>query len=277
MKYLLAILAVLLPVWSTWGQTNGSMISAVAVLTIHVSDTNVHQSVFQFLTDVLKLPVEYGPEQLGQRRYAAVYAGNMFIEPCGPFSNMEYPVKEFKALFFGLNCRSDKSSSSMAKDLERLNISYEQVSPDTIRVRNEILGGGVYLAISTKPQSKSDEDQELTFQNTMKANHRAGLGLEYVKEIWLGYTEPVHLQLWNEFLGASGKVEDQTWSLNNHQRIRLVKSGAKGVVGIVWKVRSLDTAESYLKRTRCYGRSINGRIELDKNRTDGLTMYLSAE
>ena len=132
MKNLLIACVLLWPVVSIGGPTNGSMISAVSVLTIHVSDTNIHQSVFGLLTDALKLPVKYGPVMMGERRYAAVYAGNMFIEPCGPYSNMSYPVKDFEALFFGLNCGSDQAPSSLAKDLRRLNIPFEQLSPGNV-------------------------------------------------------------------------------------------------------------------------------------------------
>ena len=46
-------------------------------------------------------------------------------------------------------------------------------------------------------------------------------------------------------------------------------------MGIVWKVRSLESAERYLKKNQCFGSMVDGRIELDMKRTYGLLMYLS--
>ena len=275
MKNLVALWLLLLPVCPLRGQTHDLIVSEVSVLTIHVSDTNVHDSVFHFLTDVLKLPVDYYPVMLGERRYAAVYAGNMFIEPCGPYSNMRYPTKDFKALFFGLNCRSDASPSSIATNLGRLHIAYEQADPETFRIQDASVGEGVYFAITGKARSKPAEEREASLRSTMAANNRDQLGFEYVKEIWLGYAGAADLQAWTEFLGPSGRVNDTLWRLSQNQSIRLVQSEVKGVRGIVCKVHSMEQAERYLKETKTYGRAVDGMIELDKSRTFGLSIYVA--
>lgn len=83
----------------------------------------------------------------GERRYAAMYADNMFIEPCGPFSNMRYPAKNFKALFFGLNCVSTQSASFIAGHLDRLSLAYENAGAKTFRVQDTSVAEGIYLAI----------------------------------------------------------------------------------------------------------------------------------
>ena len=54
-----------------------------------------------------------------------------------------------------------------------------------------------------------------------------------------------------------------------------VRSKIRGVLGIVCKVRSLEEARRYLKNTKSYGRVVDGRIELDKSRTCGLSIYLT--
>jgi hypothetical protein len=277
MKNLIAIWLLLAPFGPLHGQTNGPIVSEVAVLTIHVSDTNTHDAVFHFLTDVLKLPVDYYPVMLGQRRYAAVYAGNMFIEPCGPYSNMRYPVKEFKALFFGLNCNSDQSPASIATNLGRLHIAYEKADPETFRIQDAAISEGLYLAVSSKASSKPNEERKASLRSAMAANNRDGLGFEYVKEIWLGYAGPADLQAWREFLGAPGRVNDTLWRLNQNQSIRFVRSEVKGVRGIVCKVRSMEQAERYLKETKTYGRAVDGRIELGKGKTWGLLIYLTGQ
>ena len=275
MKNLIALWLALLPLCSLRGQTNDPILSEVSVLTIHVSDTNTHDAVFHFLTDVLKLPVDYYPLMLGQRRYAAVFAGNMFIEPCGPYSNMRYTVKDFKALFYGLNCRSDQSPSLIATNLARRHIACEGESPETFRIQDASLSEGIYLAVSAKARDKPGEEREASLRSAMVASNRDGLGFECVKEIWLGYAEPADLKPWREFLGASGRVNDTLWRLSQNQNIRFVRSEVKGVRGIVCKVHSMEQAERYLKETRTYGRAVDGRIELDKGKTFGLMIYVA--
>jgi hypothetical protein len=277
MKILLAVSLMLLPLWSIHGETNTPLVSAVAILTIHVSDTNVHEKVFRFLTDVLKLPVDYDPVRAGQRRYAAVYAGNLFIEPCGPYSNIPYPRKDFKALFYGLNCTSDRAPAAIVRDLGRLKLAHESAGPGTFRILDASIAEGVYFAISSKGQDKPGEAREASLRAAMMANSTDSPGLEYVKEIWLGYAGPADLQGWKEFLGPSGRVNDTLWRLSKNQSIRFVRSEVRGVQAIVCKVQSLQRAERYLRQTGTYGRLVGGMIELDETKTCGLSIYLTGE
>jgi len=277
MKTRVAVWLLLLPVCGIGGKTNEAILSEVSVLTIHVSDTNTHEGVFQFLQDVLKLPVDYGPEMIGERRYAAVYAGNLFIEPCGPYSNMRYPVKDFRALFFGLNCRSPQSPSSIAAQLDRSKIAYEKEGPGVVRVQDGLIADGIYLAVDSQTKEKTAEEQEALLASAMSAKQREGPGIEYVKEIQLGYVGPGSLKIWREFLGTPDRINDTSWRLNRNETIRLVRSKVQGVRGIVLKVRSLEKAEAYLKERSCVGRVVDGRIELDKGQTFGLSIYFSAE
>ena len=85
------------------------------------------------------------------------------------------------------------------------------------------------------------------------------------------------MQAWPEFLGASGRVDDTLWRLSQNQSIRFVRSKVRGVQGIVCKVHSMEQAERYLKETQAYGRTAGGRIELDKGKTCGLSIYLEGQ
>ena len=58
--------------------------SGLHTLSIHVKDSIVHDSVFHFLVEKLKLPIYYYPVGLNTK-YAGVYAGNLVLEPCGPY------------------------------------------------------------------------------------------------------------------------------------------------------------------------------------------------
>jgi len=185
-------------------------------------------------------------------------------------------VKDFKALFYGLNCRSDQSPSLIATNLARQHIACEGESPETFRIQDASLTEGIYLAVSAKARDKPGEEREASLRSAMAASNRDGLGFECVKEIWLGYAEPADLQAWREFLGASGKVNDLLWRLNQNQSIRFVRSDIRGVRGIVCQVHSMGQAERYLKKTKTYGRAVDGRIELDKGKTFGLLISVVA-
>src|ERR1700690_3283719 len=98
---------------SGWQNTDSQpIVSKIALLSIHVSSAAIHDSVYHLLTDKLGLSVDYYPLTYAERRYTAVYAGNLYLEPCGPFTNFTYASKNFKAIFFGLNCGSKQSTSS---------------------------------------------------------------------------------------------------------------------------------------------------------------------
>ncbi len=66
------------------------IISGVHTLSVHVRDTISQDSVYQFFVNKLMLPIYYTPVMYGQKKYAGIYAGNMVIEPCGPYQNIDY-------------------------------------------------------------------------------------------------------------------------------------------------------------------------------------------
>ena len=277
MKTINLLWLLFLPIFWCPAQTNGPLISSVAVLTIHVSNTNVHAGVFHLLADVLKLPVDYYPVSLGQRRYAAVYAGNLFIEPCGPYSGWDYPVKDFQALFFGLNCVSTLSVETLTARARDGGFQSESAGQTTIRITDRSVAEGIYLAITSQPECASAESKELRLQTALTGNRNKGIGLERVREIWLGYDDPHAIQKWTQLLGKPAAGAETEWLLNKQQRIRLVKSPIGGVRGIVCKVGSLGQAERYLKENALFGRHNNDRIELDPAKTFGLRICLSAD
>ncbi len=70
-------------------------------------------------------------------------------------------------------------------------------------------------------------------------------------------------------------MNNALWHLGKNQNLRLVKSEVRGVQGIVCKVRSVEKARHYLDQAQCSTRLADGRIELDKSKTLGLTICLA--
>ncbi len=252
--------------------SSSPVISRISVLSIHVRDTLVHDSVFHFLSDKLGLSVEYYPVKYMDRRYAGVYAGNMFLEPCGPFSNFQYASNRFKAIFFGLNCESEKSISSLAEDLTSRNIRIKPTGTIQI-IDTTFITQNIYLNMASGNTSNLKREDSL--RTEMLRRNKNALGIETIKEIWVGYSEGTALIKWKQLIEPSVLSPEGMWKINEDQSIRLVKSSINEVIGIVFRVRSLKKAKSWLIENDLIGDIRGDEIELDKLKTFGLKILLS--
>ena len=66
------------------------VVSRVYWITLHARSLEAFDSLYDLLNQKLQLPVFFPPENHGARRYAAVLAGNVILEPCGPFADSQY-------------------------------------------------------------------------------------------------------------------------------------------------------------------------------------------
>ena len=68
------------------GETDATpVVSGVHWITIHARTPEAFDSLHAMFTRDMKLPVFFGPETHGPRRYVAVGAGRVILELCGPF------------------------------------------------------------------------------------------------------------------------------------------------------------------------------------------------
>jgi hypothetical protein len=247
------------------------VISRIAVLSIHVRDTMVHDSVFHFLTDKLGLSVEYYPVIWAGRKYAGVYAGNMYLEPCGPFSNFSYASKNFKAIFFGVNCESERSLISIREDLGNRKIAIEQT--ETIQITDSaFIRQNIYFSISSNKLSERKTEDSL--RTVMLRNNSNSLGIERIKEIRIGYAGESALVKWQELLNPAVETLEGLWNISEDQSIRLVKSAINEVNGIVFQVESLRKAKSWLIENNLLGNTRKDEIELNPLKTFRLRILI---
>ncbi len=252
-------------------KTDSSLISRVSVLSIHVRDTLVHDSVYHFLNEKLGLSVEYYPVKWSDRKYAGLYAGNMFLEPCGPYTNFRYASDNFRAIFFGLNCESGRSLRSLAKDLTQRHIDLSQ--DGTIQVSDtSFINQNIYLSIASgKGPDKVKED---SLRSIMTDNNKNALGIERIKEIRICYTDEKCLDKWKKVALPSVISDAGLWKVNEDQSVRFVKGNIKEVNAIVFKVRSLDKARNWLSANNLLGNVSSDEIALDKSKSFGLLIIL---
>ena len=224
------------------------------------------------MTEKLGLSVDYYPLKFEDRKYAGVYAGNMYLEPCGPFSNFQYASNKFKAIFFGLNCESEKSIATLAEDLTSRNIPIKQTSTVQI-VDTSFIRQNIYLNIASVGGSHVKREDSLRAE--MSRRNENGLGIESIKEISVGYTEGTALLKWKKLIEPSEILPEGIWKVNDSQSVRFVKSSICEVIGIVFKVKSLKKSKAWLKENNLIGVVHKDEIEMDKLKTYGLSILLS--
>ena len=253
-------------------QPGETIFSRFHTLSIHIKDPAVHDSVFHFLKDKLQMPVYYYPETIGERKYAGIFAGNMVLEPCGPYKQFNY-VTDFKAIFFGLNFETDNSISFVAKVLENLNMKFESDGKEYIYIQDPDLSGeNTFLGIANSYGKEKDHAKLDSLKSVMNSNIESDLGIEYVNEIQVGYPCDKNLERWKELIHPSDLDNGQVWHVANGLNIRLIPDRIKEVKGITFKVKSLLNAKSYLLGKGLFGTENNGTIAIDPKKSFGLSI-----
>lgn len=247
-------------------------------LSIHVRDTLTHDSLFHFLTDKLKLPVYYYPLRYGRRKYAGVYSGNMVLEPCGPYSNFKYAANDFKAIFFGLTFEPFKTISMAATALDKRAIHHQVPGDGEIYLQEDsaLCGDNMTISLIDRLGEKQNDKRKMdSLRYVMSADSENELGIEYVKEICIGYKDNSNLQKWKELINPSELTNNEIWKANNNLEFHFIKSHIKEVQSLTFRVKSLEKARQYLLKNNLFGSLHDDKIELNKTLTFGLSIYIT--
>jgi len=254
------------------------LFSGLHTLSIHVRDTITHDSIFHFLADKLKLPVYYYPLSYGKRKYAGIYAGNLVLEPCGPYSNFTYASDDFRAIFFGLTFEPYKSISQTANALAEREITIEAGDSYIYLKDSGLCGENITISFIDKGDEKTNDKRKMdSLRFAMTTNPGNELGVEYVKEIQIGFKDNTNLLKWKELISPSELIDNEIWKESNILEFHIIKSNIKEVQSITFKVKSLDKAKRYLVKTNLFGSFVANKIQLDKAQTFGLSIYLTEE
>ena len=278
------------------------LVSGLHTLSIHVRDTITHDSVFHFLVDRLKLPVYYFPVSYGKRKYAGVYAGNLVLEPCGPYTGYLYSPNNFRAIFFGLTFEPFETISRSSEGLAERKINH-QTDDTYIDLHKDSLlcGDNMTIGLMDRGPAKTvdnrimdslrhamNSDTEIIYKvfsergNEDKSpagytsiNYYNESGIEYVKEICIGYKDNSNLQKWKEFISPFELTDNEIWMESKKPEFHFIKSDIREVQSITFKVRSLERARQYLIKNNLFGSIVTDKIQLDKAHTFGLSIYLT--
>lgn len=248
------------------------IIAGVHTLSIHVRDTLTHDSVFQFLFHKLGLPVYYTPVKYGERKYVGLYTGNMVLEPCGPYQNINYATKEFRSIFYGLNFEVFHSLASGLQALRRLGMTYQD-NQSSIYIKDSILCQDDVFAALYKVADKEKRD---SLRSMLLSNDSNNPGLEYIKEIHMGFRDEQNLQRWMAFF-APLEFNNNICQVNDSLQIYFTRDSINRVMGITFKVKSLEMATRWLQDNDIKTSTSGDRIMLDKDETYGLEIFLSEQ
>jgi hypothetical protein len=224
----------------------------------------------------LKLPIYYDPVKYGDRKYAGVYAGNLVLEPCGPYSNFSYGSTDFRAIFFGLTFEPFQSLSLSSKGLSDRKIPH-QTGDSFIYVKDSILCNEmITISFMDKGQGKI-EDKKITDSLSFAIAHdlENDLGIEYVMEIGIGYKDNNNLQKWKELIKPGKLIKSKLRENNNKITFHFRESLTREVQDITFKVTSLEKTKQYLIKNNLFGNYIDNRIKLDTAQTFGLNIFFT--
>lgn len=256
--------------------TQEKVFSGLHTLSIHVQDTLVHDSVFHFLADIINLPVYYYSETHRLRKYAGVYAGNIVLEPCGPYTEFTYANSDFTAIFFGLTFEPFSTLVESGKILSEKGIKYETGGPTFIYPRDSLLTGeNITLSLMDKPDKVQDRRKLDSLGILLRSNPDNKLGIEYVSEIRLGYKNSSDLGRWNDLISPDKMTNQNVWKGSRMPEMRFIKSNIKEVMGITFKVRSLNDAKQYLTEKGLLAESNDTIATIKSEMAFGLELYFS--
>lgn len=248
------------------------IITGVHTLSIHVKDTISQDSVYQFFLHKLMLPIYYTPLKYGQTKYAGIYAGNMVLEPCGPYHNIDYATDNFRAIFFGINLEV-KSLAASKQTLNMQGIKH-QVNLGSIYIRDSILcNENIFTAL----YEVSDKEKRDSLQYTMNKKGKNKLGIEYIKEIFVGYKEDVNLLKWKKYLYPLEIRENDICQINDSLQFHFIRGNINEVRKITFKIKSLEDAKQYLIKNQFSITESDKIIELNQTQSFGLSICLTDE
>ncbi len=251
-----------------------TLISTLHTLSIHIQEPALHDSVFRFLTEKLQLPVYYQPLVLGERRYGGVFAGNLVLEPCGPYSDMDYASRDFKAIFFGLTFEPAVPIPDAAKILRERQIDHETGGDEFIFLKDpQLCGENIYISLMDKHDKMRDHVRMDSLRQLMEQRN-PGLGIEYVKEILLGIRDKDNLNKWKAFISPCPLNEEQVWRTDDKLHFSFSMTPYKEVSSITFKVKSFREAENYLNENNVPFTTEPGLIRIDSTRSFGLHIFL---
>lgn len=226
--------------------------SRIHTVSIHVRDLETFNEAFHLLSEDLKLPKKWGqkwtPQHEAERMYAGFWAGNMCIEPCGPYDTDRFEG-ESKAMFFALTFLPSESSAASAKVLDMRGLAHNGQKAFLSLVDPHLSSAscGVCIMDLGHESRLKDSEREAELHEELTVSQGGTLGLIGIDEIHVQYTCDEGLERWKRLFEPQSLSEESSVRLGKGPAIRFLKGPRVGLAGLVLKVSSLSKAKEFLK------------------------------
>lgn len=234
----------------------------IHTVSIHVKNHDIHKAVHRFLKDDLQMPVVYAPVTYGERRYVGLWAGNLVLEPCGPYSNITYATPDFSAMFYGITFEAYESSAQSAAQLDQRGIKHKPPYAFVVISDPNVCGQNLIVSIMDNPDREQERAKHHALTSEFRKNQGGPLGIQYVEEIRVGYTDERSIDKWKNLLAPLKQLRGHRWRFDSGPAIQLVKSDLKEINAVVFKVASLESAVRYLQARNMLGDRSHNAVEV---------------
>lgn len=253
------------------------VVSHVYWITLHAREADIYDSLYQLFVVDLQIPQLFDTETYGSKRYFAIRAGNVILEPCGPFEFHESFGQDVMTRFNTLAFRPYESAASSAAILK--NLGFEMTLRDQDALLNltvdELCTDFLPVNVSKSLQVKSRDEAIIDSLGIALVSSGGGpVGLAYIEEIHIGYRTEEYLEKWEKFLHPMGNKEN-LWILPRKPNIRFCQSEREEIIALVFKVKSLREAARYLEFKGLLGCQTGDRIEMDLGWAHGIRIILT--
>lgn len=272
---MLVSLVFALAVTHGWAQTNVVvLVSQVHWITIHVRTPAAFESLCALLGGDLQLPVYFGPESHGARRYEALLAAPVILEVCGPFPDSPYRATNVLARYNTLTFRAATTAAATSAGLSTRGLAHEPPRTEpwdktAVQVNVTALSStGMPVSVMQRVEDAEGFDGQLSLLRE-KFREGGSLGIRGLDEIHIAYSDEKRLARWQTFLNPIASTNG-SWTLHEKPALCFVRSDRDEVVALVFRVESLPRAALQLKQRGLLGESRGDMIGIAPDRACGL-------
>jgi hypothetical protein len=262
----------------------GPIIRQVDHILIETSDP---KPLFSFFADTLQLPVAWPLTDNRGFVSGGIGAGNVNLEL------FEYPEKKQlparknpEARYAGMAFQPYPLSEAL-RELEVCGIPYDPPKPNittlpdgsqgtswtTVSLPSLSRPGMTIFLYEYSPVFLRVEVRRKQLGNRLALNDGGPLGFQSIREIVISTT---HMEedkvVWGELLGNQNSPD--SWGAGSGPAIRLTPGSSDRVSEIIFKVKSLERAQSFLERKRLLGAVSSKGISLNASKIQGLKILV---
>lgn len=243
---------------------------------------------FEFFTETLEVPVAWPLKTVrGLIVNGAVYLGNINLEviKAGLLFELMGAIPRRYGIV-GIAFEPNGSLENITKELDVAGISRSSIKPfrvkagkkdvelwNSLNLKKVLPGAQIFY----RKYSQGFDEKRIKPKNEFKKRNGGPAGIEYVKEIVIGYAGESILEEWKKLLYCEEQGDSWYISFKNGPAIRLVKSDKTFIKALLIKVSSLESAKEFLISKNSVGSISENEISINPEMVEGIEIRLCQE